>query len=161
MRPGAAWPKLFLLVLLGIGLAHRALACNEAPVNARAQQVEAGSRIFLIDLQLSQSGRVRAVEVLIGTGPLRSEAIKIAARGKHPPRSGNNPATTAVEVRFSGRRDRRPEVREVPLGVPSCIPGGIPLESPMKRWVNQLLSTQPLIPFIATQSDPQANGAHF
>jgi hypothetical protein len=139
--------RFLLLVLISIGLALRALACDELSANAKAQEHTPDNRTFVLDLQLDKSGRVLSVQVLMGTGPLRSHAIQAAAHRKYPPRTTQQIASTAVEVRFSGGKDRSPEVREIALGVPSCVPGGIPMQWPLIPWVNKLLSNQPILPF--------------
>jgi hypothetical protein len=150
MKVEVSWPRLLLVVLVGIGLTESALACNELSANAKAQERTPDNRTFILDLDLDKSGSVRGVQVLMGSGPLRSEAIKAAARQRYLP---GNSAMTAVEVRFSRDKDRRPKVHEVSFGVSSCIPGGAPIEWPMIRWVNRLLSNQFPLLLPATDSN--------
>ncbi len=141
------WRKLFLCALLGGTLVQGALACHETP--SETPQPEADSRTFLIDLHLDKSGSVRAVQVWMGNGPLRSRAVKAASRGKYHPRSGFNPNLITVVVKFPQGGRPIPNIRQaMPAGISSCVTGGAILW-PMIPWVNKLLLRQPILPLLA------------
>src|SRR5581483_7039280 len=147
------WRTLLLVVLLIGTFAESVFACHEASLAAETAHPEANSRTFLIDLYLDKSDRVRAVQVWTGNGPLRSRAVKAAATKRYRPQPGSNPAVKTVEVKFSRRTDWGPIIREVTLGVSSCIPAGAAVGSPLMPWVNQLLSSKPTLPFLVPVPD--------
>jgi hypothetical protein len=141
-------------ILLMVCLAQSALACDEASSNASESQRD--SRTFLLELQLNKSGTVHAVQVLMGAGPLRAEAIRASARRKYHARPGYNPNIFDVEVKFPEGTDFAPDIREAMVGgVPSCVYGGIPIQWPLILWVNQLLSSKPLLPFPFSAANSQ------
>lgn len=153
MNLARPWRKWFLFALLSGGLLQNALACHEASSSAETAPPEVDSRTFLIDLHLDKSGTVRAAQVWIGDGPLRGRAVKAAVTKKYRPRLEANPAVTTVEVKFPQHSDRRPRVREVGLGVSSCVTGPAPVSG--APWVNELLSAHPLLPFLLSgRSEP-------
>jgi len=149
MNLGGPWRKLVLFVLVCGGLAKNAFACHEVSSSVETAHPEADSRTFLIDLHLDKSGSVRAVQVWMGNGPLRSRAIKAASKRKYHPRPGFNPDLIAVVVKFPQGRKLEPNIREaMPAGVSSCVTGGAILW-PMIPWVNKVLSSEPILPLLA------------
>lgn len=141
--------KLLLVVLTTSGFAQSAIACNEVSTDAQRHEREPDNRTFLLDLQFNESGKVRAVQVLMGAGPLRTQAIKAAVKRTYRTRPGYASAVATIAVKFPQGRNAAPEVNEVTLGVSSCVYGGAavriePILGP--TWVNQLLSAQPSIP---------------
>jgi len=153
MKPERLHRNLLLLAILSAGLIQYALACHEVSANSKSTAHEPDSRAFLIDLHLNKSGTVHAVQVLTGGGPLRSQAVKEAARRKYKPQPGYNTALITVEVKFPRGQDWRPEIHEAVLGVPSCVYGGAPIQWPLIPWVNKLLSRQPIVPFLLPGTD--------
>ena len=152
MELGRPWRKMFLFLLLGGGLIPNALACHEVTSDAKTAKAETDSRTFLIDLHLDKSGSVRAAQVWIGDGALRSRAIKAASRRKYQPRPGFSPDLVSVVVKFPQGRNPEPNIREaMPAGVSSSVTGGAILW-PMIPWVNKLLSSQPTLPLLAPTS---------
>ena len=157
MNLARPWRKVFLFVLLSGGLVQNALACHAITSNEQTAKSEGDGRTFVIDIQLDRSGEVHSVHVLSGNGPLRSRAIRAAARRKYKPRPGFSPTATAVAVRFLRGQDWRPEVYEIVLGVSSCVYTSTPVQGPLKSWVDELLSAKPLVPFLLpAQPGPQA-----
>lgn len=153
MNLAGPWRKVLLFALLGGAPVQNALACHEASARTETPQPEADSRTFLIDLNLDKSGAVRAVQVWMGSGPLRSRAIKAASRRKYHPRPGLNPDLISVVVKFPQGRKPEPNIREaMPADVSSCVTGGAILW-PMIPWVNKLLSSQPILPTLAPASE--------
>lgn len=149
MKVTPVLPKILLLVVLGASLCNAALACNEPLTNAKTPESGEDGRTFLIDLQLSKSGRVRAIQVLMGAGPLRSSAVQAVLRRTYKPTPGYSPASISVQIKFPRGRDRQPEIREaMPAGISSCIYGGTPIQWPTRIWIEQMLSARPLIPFL-------------
>lgn len=139
--------KLLLIVLMSSGFAQSAVACNAVPADVQGH--ERDNRTFLLDLQLNQSGKVLAVQVVMGAGPLRTQAIKVAVKRTYRPRPGYASGVVTIAVKFPQGRNAAPEINEVTLGVSSCVYGGAavriePILGP--TWVNQLLSAQPSIP---------------
>ena len=151
---GRPWREFLFFVVLSGCLVQDALACREVSPGAEAAHPEADRRTFLIDLHLDKSGSVRSVQVWTGDGPLRSRAVKAAIRWKYRARSGFNPHRIMVVVKFPQGRRPVPNIREaMPAGVSSCVPGGAPVVWPLIPWVNKLLSSQPILPFLAPPSE--------
>ncbi|MFZ0734097.1 MAG: hypothetical protein WAM79_17380 [Candidatus Sulfotelmatobacter sp.] len=148
-----------LVVILAAAIAHNAIAqcphaitCDRPAATARSPQGEAAvwrTRTVLLDLELTDSGTVRGVSVWGGEAPLRSEAIKAAARRRYTPRV-RKPNVVSVEVRFPIDKRALPDVHEITIGVSSCIPGGrITNPGPMVHLspesLNHLVPMQPVI----------------
>jgi hypothetical protein len=149
MNVEASWRTIILLAGLSGSLVHNAFACRDGSPNAKGPEPRTDGRTFLIDLQLDKSGTVRAVQVWMGSGPLRSRAIEAASGRRYHHKQG----LITVVVKFPQGRKRVPNVREaMPAGVSSCVPGGAPIVWPMIPWVNKL-SSQPILPFLAPTSD--------
>ena len=148
------------LILFAAYLAQSALACHEILGDPKTPQPEPDNRKFLLHLQLSKSGTVVAVRVLIGDGPLRKDAIREAARRRYHLRPGYNGA--GVEVNFPRGKNSSPKIREAMVGgVSSCVPAGTAIlvrltHSSEADWLSQLLSGQPVVPTL----DPQAKNGH-
>lgn len=143
------------VLVLAACLSQSAIACHEmsAPLPV-TQERDSEGRTFLLDLQLSKSGSVRAVQVLHGVGALRTKAIRIASRQKYHPPAGYSQTLTTVEVTFPRGDHDSPKIhRDIALGVSSCVPGGIPSGSPLTPWVNQLLSGRSILPIPAPVAD--------
>jgi len=159
---GAARYVVGLVLLLGF-LSQRSVACHEVIPATKASEREPTSHTFVLDLRVSKSGDVRSVEVLIGSGPLRTKAIRAATRRiyKRPP--GQKSDVITVEVKFRHATDRVAEIREIALGVPGCIYVTTPIRIALPllvsgpAWINQLLSGQQIVPVIdsADQSKSQ------
>jgi hypothetical protein len=154
MNPDAALRDLLLALALCPGLTQSAIACNDISANVKPQEREPPNRTFLLALQLTKPGKVRAVQVLMGEGPLRTEAIKAARRRIYRPRPGYASGVTGVQVKFA-HGSTVPEIRDAMVGgVPSCVYAGAPIQSPLTTWVNQLLSNKLALPFILPSDSP-------
>lgn len=157
MNSEAALPKLVLLLLFSSGLAQSAFACHKTSADATALQRKPDTRTFLLDLQLSKSGAFRGVQVLMGAWPLRTRAIRAATRRRYHARIGYNPNVAAVQVKFPEGRNAVPEIREAMVGgVSSCVYGGTPIQWPLIPWVNQMLSSMPVVPIVEPAISVQA-----
>lgn len=148
MNTDPVWPRFFLIALMGFALGHRALACDEVSASAKVQERDAESRTFLMDVQLTKSGAVRAVQVWQGTGPLRAKAVRFASARRYHPPIGYSQSVTTIEVTFPLGKAPVPKIRgNIVLGVPACIYVSSPIQWPLISWVNKLLSNQPILPF--------------
>lgn len=154
MNPNREARYILGLVLLLSSLGQSAAACNEITAPTKAPEREPDSDIFVLDLQLCKSGEVRSVEVLIGAGSRRTKAIRAATSRTYERPTSKKSDVTTVEVKFPHGRNREPEIREIALGVPSCVYGATPIRIVLPpfvsgpAWINQLLSGQPTVPKI-------------
>ena len=154
MKPGTLCPKLLFVLLISIGMAQEALACHEASANTGTQKLEASSRSFVLDVQLNKSGAVRAVQVLQGAGPLRARAVRVASTRRYHPPIGYSQTMTMIEVTFPRRKNAAPRISQAMVaGVSSCVPASAPIQWPLIPWVNQLLSSKPILPFLVQADD--------
>ena len=111
-------------------------------------------RIVVLDLQLTNAGRVRAVQFLNGDASLRTAAIKAAATRRYEPRPGYKPNETIVAVEFPPGKNSplRLRVQEVVVGgVRGCIYAGeafrmtLPGFQTVPEWIVSIVS-QPVQP---------------
>jgi hypothetical protein len=110
-------------------------------------------RTVLLKLVLSKSGGVREATVLRGPTALAPAAIEAAKRRKYKHRivySFPDAGEMIAAVTFREDNNGAPEIRQaLPAGVSSCVH---PERIELPPWLNLLLSQQPPIPILASET---------